>query len=244
MKNRVIVLEREFGERAVRMRAEDHLMRICGLDPAKREHRELREEAEQVGNRWLPQVRLSAVLSSYPQSVIAGERASLNGVSVSCQALGYFPREAIRKVFVYLLTLGPDALKVDDADQAEKETLSTAFYQDAWGTAMIDGGRDLLREWIGAREEPSVISDSFGPGYYGMGLEQVDSFFSILNGDLIGARRGPGGVIWPPKACAGFYLVLEPGSHLPSDGCRSCIGDKASCRFCRNWSGNAGENSV
>lgn len=261
MKNRIIALEQEFGVDQVRSQARDYLIRMCGFDLSRAEHRKLLEEAEQVGIRWLPKVRLSAVLSSYPKTVIEGERAMVEGIPVSCQAFGYFPQEKIRQVYVYLMALSVDLAESGwvERDQVENgqmkndkvaETLLTSFYQDAWGTGMIDGGRDLLREWISSREgisggeDEAVVSDSFGPGYYGMELEQVDSFFSILEGERIGARLLHRGVISPPKACAGFYLVLEPGSQLPPGDCRSCIGNPNGCCFCRNWAGNAGENSV
>lgn len=101
-------------------------------------------------------------------------------------------------------------------------TDSTSRSGSTGGDSAVAGGRK------------AVILDSFGPGYYGMDVDQIGRFFQILDGDSIGVRARTNSLMLPLKSCAGFYIIVDDDTRLPSADCANCHSDHSGCEFCQS----------
>jgi len=230
--------------------AEKYFRTICGFDgadPAKKEKiNGLIQAGLEVRERIRPMIDIRAVVSSFDDARIDGTSIAAGGVRFSCSAFEQVDPDAVRRVFAFILTVG-------EMDLASA-SLIDLFYADAWGTAYADAGRDLLRMELAGSADPGsdegsdegrdegrgrYISDSFGPGFYGMDLQQLEKFFVLLDAGSIGVRLTGSACMLPLKSCAGFYIMTDRPGALPPDGCRSCLSPGKSCSYCRAGAGKA-----
>jgi hypothetical protein len=105
-----------------------------------------------------------------------------------------------------------------------------------WQTAFVDVARDLLQNYITNTftYKSYAISDSFGPGFFGMPASDTLKFFSILDAEKIGASIRPGGLMIPVKSYAGFFLVTDKEESLSSKDCDSCMSNRKTCSYCKS----------
>ncbi len=80
--------------------------------------------------------------------------------------------------------------------------------------------------------ERLCLSDSFGPGYYGMKTQDTIKLLALLEGDAIGVTCRESGVMVPLKSCTGIYLVTDSTAPLPDLECETCLGNTGNCRLC------------
>ena len=145
--------------------------------------------------------------------------------------LSQIPQEAIEGVYCYMLTAGEicSEASIDIMDQ---------IYLDMWGTSYIETGVSYLTEEHIRKEmkerfgEGVSLSPSFGPGYFGMPVEEMKFFFTVLDGAEIGVALTDSGVMVPQKSCVGFYLVYNRGDIQVDSSCKTCLGNAGGCRFC------------
>ena len=84
----------------------------------------------------------------------------------------------------------------------------------------------------GAYSKPPGI-ESFGPGFYGMDVTQVGNYFNLLDAEKINVKVKDNSLMLPLKSCAGFFIVVEDESKLPSVDCISCMADHKGCNYCQ-----------
>ena len=117
------------------------------------------------------------------------------------------------------------------------------LYGDIWGTAYTDALRDMTMDIISkdSAKSNSVggslgntgISDSFGPGFYGMDTGELAKLPLLVDFDGLGIRISEGGGLLPVKSCGGLVFRVN-GRYRPLDSaCRFCSGKDKECRFCR-----------
>jgi hypothetical protein len=226
--------------------AEGYFIEICGFnrESAKDKPRTAAMIAAGMSTRskLLKAIQLKAIVSAYGPYALQGHAIVIQGHSFSCKALDRIPADSVLSVYAYIVTAGdvslPEASMVDQ------------FYADAWGTAYVDAGRDLLQNWIQqdmaaemaagivdsmkiSETKEFYISDSFGPGYYGMDVTEIPKFFKILDGAAIGVTASEQSFMRPQKSCAGFFIAVNDPRHLPGEDCKSCLGGEKGCQFCR-----------
>jgi hypothetical protein len=129
----------------------------------------------------------------------------------------------LTKVIVYAVALHSVAAPAQD--------VARLFYADLWENAYVEAALCALRPVLAARVD-GVLSDSFGPGYYGMEVEEMKNLARVLDFGKIGAEVLETGTIKPSKSCAGIFFAVRDATRMPADACRDCIGDKAGCAFC------------
>jgi hypothetical protein len=114
---------------------------------------------------------------------------------------------------------------------APAQNVAGLFYTDLWENAYVEAALGALRSVLAARAD-GVLSDAFGPGYYGMDVAEMRRLARVLDFGKIGAAVLENGMIRPPKSCAGIFFVVRDATRMPAVACRDCIGDKAGCAFC------------
>lgn len=184
------------------------------------------------------QLSISGVSSFYDSSCIRRNHFSIDKEIIPCNVLEQFTQEDFLGVFVYMI--GIQDIEYKNFDMLE------SFYCDIWMNAYVEASRDYLKEYFAQYYKEHLysknyynnqigiyLSDSFGPGFYGMGIAAVNSFFHILDGSEARMDLTKKGIISPIKSNVGFYLVFNKEVSLPSDYCRTCVGSQVSCSFCK-----------
>ena len=97
---------------------------------------------------------------------------------------------------------------------------------------------DVVRVWVqGYLERKNSVyenrycSPSFGPGYYGMGMDTIPELLGLMDASQVGVSWN-GECMSPKMSLVGTYLIAgEDVFEIDSD-CRDCIGHSGGCEFC------------
>ena len=235
MNNQVICFSIDEADRY----APDYFLNICGFKNREGEkYKRMLEHGMKIREKVVGHLDMKAVVSSFDGGVISGNSAKVGTVEFICNGFEQLKREHIRRIYVYLFTSGN--LELNDADPVIDQ-----LYADIWGTAYTDAGLEVLKHYIlddfqrncsegdsgDSRGEASIL-DPFGPGFYGMDVDQIGKFFEVLDGEQIGIRARTNSLMLPLKSCAGFFVIVDDGFKLPLADCKSCHADQG-CEYCQ-----------
>ena len=99
---------------------------------------------------------------------------------------------------------------------------------------------DVLRDWIRSYIErkhsvrhKKYVTDSFGPGFYGMDISAVPKLVKITGAEKVGVSVDKSGNMQPAKSCFGIYLVTKKEYGERIKDCAFCVGNKGGCAVCR-----------
>lgn len=229
MQNKVITINKEY----IAPIAKQYFSNICGFNRNEEKFKSKMNDALVVRDKIIDNINVRVVISSFDKEVISGNTITLEGIVFECNAIEQIRKESIIKIYAYVLTAG--SMDIQDKPLVEM------FYVDTWQTAYVDAGRDILNEMIRdsiykdntMNENEIFVSDSFGPGYYGMDVTQVKDFFKVLDCDEIDVKLTDSGLMLPLKSCIGFYIAVNDKKQLPAVGCKSCSSNIKGCQFCR-----------
>jgi hypothetical protein len=229
MNNQVIQLNIEDAERY----APDYFINICGFRNREGEkYQRLLDHGMRIRDNVIDSIDLKAVVTSFDKDVISGNTAKIGDVVFVCNAFEQINRDSIEKIYAYIFTSG--SYKLNDEDPVIDQ-----LYADIWGTAYTDAGLEVLKNHLKAdfdrdhSDGQTVILDPFGPGFYGMDVDQVGKFFEVLDGGKIGVEARTNSLMLPLKSCAGFFVIVNDGTKLPASDCKSCHADHRGCEYCQ-----------
>lgn len=193
------------------------------------EGEELRRGAFNILHRLEEGICLNSqwVFLSQNEFSMEGSRLKAGGTSISCRVFQRIDPSWTEGAILYACTAGdfqPSGL--DPMNQ---------IYADYWGTAYVDAIRTLAKEEMRSsfRAEGLEMSESFGPGFFGMDISEIGSIAEILDFEGIGVRIGRGGLMEPEKSCCGIFLLVNEGYEKPKAECESCMGGSAGCSLCQ-----------
>ena len=231
MINKVIKIE----EKDIYPSARDRFIKTNRFDLSRPEHKNLMDMAETLREKHLDQINVQAVVSYYDSVVFLNGHVIAEGQDIYCNFFSQIPEDAVEGIFFYALTAGECSCS---EDSSEKNIMDELF-ADIWGTSYVDAGREYLEKEILEKDiatrfqnRETFISDSFGPGYYGMAVQDSAKFFSVLNGSLINVSLNESGLMLPQKTCTGLYFILNRSDIRPEPSCVQCLGNPAGCDFC------------
>ena len=221
--------------------APDYFLNICGFKNREGDKykRMLEHGNENSGKKSSAHLDMKAVVSSFGGEVISGNSAKIGNVEFICNAFEQLKRENICRIYVYLFTSG-------NLELNEEDPIIDQLYEDIWGTAYTDAGLEVLKHHIlddfrrsyGEGGSSATAAEKlrswtpFGPGFYGMDVDQIGKFFEVLDGDQIGVRARTNSLMLPLKSCAGFLVIVDDGFKLPLADCKSCHADQG-CEYCQ-----------
>ena len=217
----------QIQESAVAAGAEARFFRICSFDLGSAGQRKMEQAAFKVRSHLQRQMDIRAVARYWENPVVEGDALQLDDVTLRCGVFGQIPRNVIKGAFVYLLTIGETDIEAEDY-------IMTEIYHDIWGTAYVESALDVLRRDCleDQLDADLYLSESFGPGYFGMAMEESRKLFSLLGEDTAGVIQKESGLLLPEKSCMGLLLVYNrPGIKVPA-ACEKCLGNKGGCQFC------------
>lgn len=212
--------------------AVEYFIKICGLNREGEKYRRMRKQGMDIKERISGKVDIKAVVSSFPGNSIRENRAVLNGVTFECNAFQRLDPEHICGIYAYVLSAGIFELDYSDP-------ILDQLYADIWGTAYVDAGLEILRRYVETdlREicgnHEICVLESFGPGFYGMDVNQVGKFFELLDGGKIGLTVRSNSLMLPLKSSSGFFVGVDDKTKLPASDCKSCRSEYKNCAFCQ-----------
>lgn len=116
-----------------------------------------------------------------------------------------------------------------------EQSLLSQYYIENWQNALLDACRDWTRDYIQRRESvrsPRYVTDSFGPGFYGMSIDYLADFVALSNAGAAGITLSKEGHMLPAKSIVAIYLVLQKPLDFVIEDCSSCIGGETGCGNC------------
>lgn len=196
-------------------------LRFSGIDREGKKYERMRTAAFQVKEQLAGQIDLRAGYTFYEAPTLCGGSVLLDGVTLRCSALEQISPSTVHGAYVYAITAGDFSLP----DRPVTEQL----YADLWGSAMVEAARKLLLEQLRSR---SPISDSFGPGYYGMRTTELRQFDRLIDFKQLGISVYKGQILLPQKSCAGLLFAVDEGYRKLRGACAACLGNHTSCQLC------------
>lgn len=222
-----LVTKFQIEEKAARSGAEDRFFRICSFNLAEAGQRQMEKAAFRIRTHLQTQMDIRAAVRFWDNPVLEGDVLRLDDKSLRCGAFAQIPQNVVKGAFVYLLTIGETGIEAEDY-------IMTEIYHDIWGTAYVESALEVLRrDCLESQLEADLyLSESFGPGYFGMPLEEGKTLFSLLGDETAGVSQKASGLLLPEKSCMGLLLVYDrPGIRMPL-ACEKCLGSRGSCQFC------------
>jgi len=179
-------------------------------------------------------IEIIGAVSYFREFQMRGDTLIVWGEAFVCNSFSMINPAAVKGACLYVLTSGDYAL-------SDREVLDQLF-ADMYGTSYLDAGRkilgDVLEKDFRADGEMtglggnSMITQAFGPGFYGMETGELKKIIEITNGGEIGVAVMDGGMMSPIQSCAGIHLLVDPGTELPGSECATCLGSRGSCNRC------------
>jgi hypothetical protein len=205
----------------------------CRFNPAAEMHLRMLDDAIAAHTDFARGAELAAAAAFFVTAAPRGRLLEIGCAEFSCAAFELLRADNMTKIIAYAVSLRTEATQGRD--------IGRQFYENMWENAYIGAASDALRETLAVRVD-GLLSDSFGPGYYGMALEEMKKLARVLDFGKIGAEILENGLINPPKSCAGIIFAVRDLSLMPAASCRDCLGDRAGCAVCdRSRQRGAGE---
>lgn len=121
------------------------------------------------------------------------------------------------------------------APEAVSDSILAQYYFGLWNTGFLDAARDWTRDYLTRKESVRslhVVTDSFGPGFYGMGIDTIPTLARLANAERVGVSVNDDGSLVPGRSLVLIYLVLEKKLDFSIKDCSSCVGNRSSCDMC------------
>lgn len=216
------------------LQADELFIQNCGLREGNEKHKKMYQTGKTVLDAGRDGIKVTAIVSCFPGYVYKNHRIQIDGINMTCPAFTKISDENVQAVYFYMITAG-------ECTCHETEPISKRLFADIWGSAYVDAGRialgDIIRKHateyikeIGA--SGGFVSNSFGPGFYGMNTAENRKLHEILSGQRIGVNVRDTGIMLPMKTCSGIYLVVSDAGELPKKSCISCEGNSKGCALC------------
>lgn len=149
--------------------------------------------------------------------------------SICCDALQKYSSYQLKSVMFYLISCSPESY--------EKYHLGEINYHFVQNIC-LDMVRDIMLQnfKLFTRKEYESktalwFSQAFGPGYFGMELDQGRKIHEILHGEKIGVTY-KGDMMYPLKSTIGFTFSYQADNKVIEKTCEYCKKVNDNCMLC------------
>lgn len=220
-----------------------HMAKLSGFEQMDLEMcREHEDIANHIYEHYFKSASIQILLQPFPKKYVRKKGFYFGkNIEIKCDILERLTLKQDDIISGYLYTFHAPEILEDGKQEYEKLPLLEKYYVENWKIAVLDAGRDWIRNYLLQRNNtdhthiPYYVTDSFGPGFYGMGIEELPLFFEVLDGESVGVHLNKSKTMEPLKSCIGIYLVTRKDiSKLMGKDCINCVGNKLGCVACRN----------
>ena len=226
------IVEVETDELLVDMETE--IEKTCGFESMdaeiKKQHREILSGAY---DKIIKGKKINILLKEIDESTVTPEGFIFGDEKIKCSALEKMNIDAGDVESAYLYTFG---IREIDENKLSGCSLLEKYYVESLMIAATDVLREWLRKYIERKHsvrQKRYVTDSFGPGFYGMDISAVPKLVSLIGGEKVGVTVDESGNMHQVKSCIGIYLVTKKEYGGRIKDCTFCIGNNAGCAFCR-----------
>lgn len=146
---------------------------------------------------------------------------------IECNVLEQIDTAGVEKGYLY-------AFHAPDVDLESAGSVLEQYYMEAFQVACMDVIRGWLQGYLERKNsvyEKKYCSPSFGPGYYGMGMDAVPELLGLMDASQVGVSWN-GERMSPKMSLVGTYLIAGEDVFEVDSDCRDCIGQSGGCEFC------------
>jgi len=172
-------------------------------------------------------MEVSVLLQPFAGECVHKGYLEFGNKKIECNVLEQIDTAGVEKGYLY-------AFHAPDVDLESAGSVLEQYYMEAFQVACMD----VIRVWIqGYLErknsvyEKKYCSPSFGPGYYGMGMDAVPELLGLMDASQVGVSWN-GERMSPKMSLVGTYLITGEDVFEADSDCIDCIGQSGGCEFC------------
>lgn len=146
---------------------------------------------------------------------------------IKCNVLEQLDLSSVENGYLY-------AFHAPEIDIQSAGSVLEQYYMEAFQVACMDVMRGWLQGYLERKNsvyEKKYCSPSFGPGYYGMGMDAVPELLGLMDASQVGVSWN-GERMSPKMSLVGTYLIAGEDVYAVDSDCRDCIGQSGGCEFC------------
>lgn len=197
-------------------------MDMSGINKKGEKFERMKRDAHKIRKQIENRINISIVCNYYEDITLKEKKLKIDNQVFTCNAFEQINKNSVKGAYVYALTAG----EFDSKDQPIMDRL----YADIWGTSFTDAARILLKKELDKR---GLVSDSFGPGFYGMDLNEMGKIDRLVDFEKLGIELRNEKILVPVKSCAGIYMNVTNEYKRLDKSCVDCRGSIKSCQLCR-----------
>ena len=171
-------------------------------------------------------MEVSVLLQPFAGECVHKGYLEFGNKKIECNVLEQIDTAGVEKGYLY-------AFHAPDVD-LESAGSVLEHYMETFQVACMDVIRGWIQGYLERKNsvyEKKYCSPSFGPGYYGMGMDAVPELLGLMDASQVGVSWN-GERMSPKMSLVGAYLIAgEDVFEIDSD-CRDCIGQSGGCEFC------------
>lgn len=212
-------------------RMDYYLRKNCRFDEMDIEAAKAQQmEAKLVYEKFFQHRSVDILLHSFDTTCI-GEREFRFGENhVNCAVLERILPEWIRGGYLYGFHAPEFRFR------GEVFSVLQQYYLESIQVAVMDAARDWIQAYLTRKHSvrfPHYVTDSFGPGYYGMEICAMPVLCACMDLNRVGMKLDDYGNLKPLKSIIGIHLVTDREVAPVIQDCSSCLGNHGGCSMCR-----------
>ena len=172
-------------------------------------------------------MEVSVLLQPFAGECVHKGYLEFGSKKIECNVLEQIDTAGVEKGYLY-------AFHAPDVDLESAGSVLEQYYMEAFQVACMDVIRGWLQGYLERKNsvyEKKYCSPSFGPGYYGMGMDAVPELLGLMDASQVGVSWN-GERMSPKMSLVGTYLIAGEDVFEVDSDCRDCIGHSGGCEFC------------
>ena len=178
-------------------------------------------------SKALDSMEVSVLLQPFAGECVYKGYLEFGNKKIECNVLEQIDTAGVEKGYLY-------AFHAPDVDLESAGSVLEQYYMEAFQVACMDVIRGWLQGYLERKNsvyEKKYCSPSFGPGYYGMGMDAVPELLGLMDASQVGVSWN-GERMSPKMSLVGTYLIAGEDVFEVDSDCIDCIGQSGGCEFC------------
>lgn len=172
-------------------------------------------------------MEVSVLLQPFAGECVHKGYLEFGNKKIECNVLEQIDTAGVEKGYLY-------AFHAPDVDLESAGSVLEQYYMETFQVACMDVIRGWIQGYLERKNcvyEKKYCSPSFGPGYYGMGMDAVPELLGLMDASQVGVSWN-GERMSPKMSLVGAYLIAGEDVFEVDFDCRYCIGQSGGCEFC------------
>ena len=172
-------------------------------------------------------MEVSVLLQPFAGDCVHKGYLEFGSKKIECNVLEQIDTAGVEKGYLY-------AFHAPDVDLESAGSVLEQYYMEAFQVTCMDVIRGWLQGYLERKNsvyEKKYCSPSFGPGYYGMGMDAVPELLGLMDASQVGVSWN-GECMSPKMSLVGTYLIAGEDVFAVDSDCIDCIGQRGGCEFC------------